>query len=144
MSETAESIPQADSRQYLAEKFFTLRDRKDTINAELKDINSQLDDIEKELVVVMENENLQNFKDDRFGTLYLREEVYARVESEDKFFPWLRDRGMADVIKYTVHAKTLSGIVKELNEKGESVPEGVVAQFITKLGYRKAKGGAAE
>lgn len=129
------------SRMELATKFFELRERKDKVAAELKDINGELDEVEKALVLSLESENLQNFKDARYGTIYLREAVYARVEDEEKFFPWLEETGQADVIKKVVHAKTLSSMVKNMTLDGKELPPGVTAQFMTEIGLRREKGG---
>jgi hypothetical protein len=121
------------NRQELAEKYAVLKQGKDRINEELKGINAALEDIEQQLVLTMENEGLQSFKDETFGTFYLRQEIYARVEDEEKAFAWLRAAEMEDVIKRSVHAKTLAALVKEHGEI-----EGVKSHYVTKIGMRRS------
>lgn len=114
----------------LHERFFDLRLKKDQLNQQLKEVQLELDQLESDLVLSMENEGLTQIKSDR-GTLYLRDEVYARIEDPNQAFAWLRDNEMGDMIKETVNAKSLSSLVKE---KGE-IP-GVISHFVTKVGRR--------
>jgi len=100
----------------------------------MKVVNKELEGIERDLILSMENENLQNFKDSRFGLVYLREDLYASIEDSDKCFGWLEENNMHDVIRQTVHSKTLSAICKESGE----IP-GVKTYFQTKVGFRREK-----
>lgn len=118
----------------LHERFFALRNQKEQLTSQLKDIQEQLDQVEADLVLSMENTGLSQIKTDG-GTIYLRDEVYARVADPALAFSWLRNNGFADVIKETCHARTLSSIVKDNGE----VP-GVEASFVTKCGYRRVNG----
>ena len=119
-------------RAELAESFFVLRAAKVEAEAKLESIKTTLVEIETQLVVRMENEGLQSFKDAENGIVYLREQVYARIADEAMAFEWLRAHDMGDIIKEKVHARTLASIVKDHAE----IP-GVVASYETKIGHRK-------
>ena len=116
-----------------AQTYFDLRRKKADLEAELSEVKASLAVTEKELVLYMENQNLQSFNDKTFGTIYLREQVYARVDNESSAFGWFDKHQMGDIIKRTVHNKTLCAICKEHPE----IP-GVVATWETKIGYRRA------
>ena len=115
-----------------ADKYFKLRQQKDEAEAVLAQVKEELGQVEKDLVLYMENENLQSFKDATFGTIYLREQVYARIDDEGKAFDWFRTHDLGDLIKATIHNKSLVAVAKENPE----IP-GVVTAYETKVGYRK-------
>lgn len=123
-------------RQELAEKFFSLREEKDVLAKTSKDLNKCLEEIEKQLILQMENENLQNFRDADHGLIYLREDIHATIEDPDQAFKWLREHNMSDIIKETVHSKTLSVTVKDHGE----IP-GVKSFYQTKIGFKRDKSG---
>ena len=122
------------NRKELSEVFFKCIEEKNSITKREKELNANLAEIEDRMVLVMENEDLQNFKDDRFGTVFLQYKVYASIEDQPKAFKWLRNNNMRDLIKFTVHAGTLAATVKEYGE----IP-GVKSTYKTKLGYRRDK-----
>lgn len=116
-----------------AQTYFELRKKKDELEKALDDVKESLAETEKELVLYMENQNLQNFTDKTYGTIFLREQVYARIDDEGTAFGWFRDHNMGDIIKETIHNKTLCAVVKDNPE----IP-GVVTTWETKVGYRRA------
>jgi hypothetical protein len=115
----------------LADEFFALKREKEELTAKLKNVNERIEVADKELQLWMEAQELEQIKTSE-GTLFPRTECYARIEDQDAAFAWLKDNGMEDVIKFSVHAKTLSSIAKD-----QEIP-GVVTSFVTKIGQRKA------
>ena len=133
VKELLDSItPVNKTRNTLTEEYAYLRATKDALAKEAKEVQAKLDKIEQQLVLVMENESLTSFKDERYGTVYLRDEVRASVKDESALFPWLQERNLDDVIKKTIHAKTLSSMVKDYPDM-----PGVEIFYQTKLGLRK-------
>lgn len=124
------------TRQELAQLFFSFREQKDVLAKAAKDLNSRLEEVEKELILQMENESLQNFRDSDHGLIYLREDIHATIEDSSQAFQWLREHNMSDIIKETVHSKTLSATVKDHGK----IP-GVKSFYQTKIGYKKDKSG---
>lgn len=121
-----------------ARKYFEARIIRDNLKDELSKAQEALDECEKNLVLFMEANNLQNFKDAENGMVYLMEKMYSRIENEDIAFEWLKNNGLGDAIKQTIHSKTLSAIAKEMFEKDQQEIPGVVSTFETKVGFRKS------
>lgn len=60
-----------------------------------------------------------------YASIYKEPSVYASYDKEYEadVFQMLKEKGVGDIIKPTVNAKTLSSIVKEWISTGESIPE---------------------
>ena len=116
-----------------AQKFFDIRAKKDELEGQLEVVKQEYLQAEKELVLIMEQNGLQNFTDAERGMCYMREAIYARVTDEAKCFDWLKANGLGECIKYTIHNKTLGTLVKD---KGE-IP-GVEYHLESKIGFRRA------
>ena len=84
--------------------------------------------------MAMMNEAMSSFKDEAFGTVFIREEVYASIEDEEKCFNWLRETGNQDLIKQTIHSKTLASTAKDHDL---NIP-GVKTTVKTKIGIRRS------
>ena len=69
-----------------------------------------------------------------------RPELFARcnVPDQEKLFTLLNSVGRTDLIKSTVHHKSLSGFVKEMLEQGQAVPEFIQYGFKQTLKVYKA------
>jgi hypothetical protein len=115
-----------------ADRYFKLRQDKEAAEAALEAVKDELVQVEKDLVMRMENENMQSFKDATYGTIYLREQVYARLEDDAKAFEWFKANGMEYSWRWSIHNKTLCAIAKDHPD----IP-GVVTAYETKIGYRK-------
>ncbi len=122
----------------IAEQYFSLRTKKAVIESELDAVKEELNKVESEFIMWLENNDLQSIKHDRYGTAFLREEVYARVTDEEKAFTWLRNNNMDALIKPTVHSKSLSAAMKEWMSTGAVAPEGIDAFVKTKIGVRRS------
>ena len=118
--------------QQAAQKFFEIRNRKDDLETQLELVKADYLETEKQLVLEMEANNLQNFTDAEQGMCYMREAIYARVADEEKCFEWLKANGLEGCLKTTIHNKTLGSLVKD---KGE-IP-GVEYHLETKIGFRR-------
>lgn len=114
----------------LHKRYVVLREQKDELKKQLSEVQSQLDEAEVELVNWLENNSLTNVKSE-LGTISLRAEVYARIDDEATAFSWLRENNMGDIIKETVHSKTLASLVKDNGD----IP-GVVSHYQTKISFR--------
>jgi hypothetical protein len=66
-------------------------------------------------------------------------EVYASITeaNRDKAFEEIKTLGRGDVIKETIHPKTLSTFVGELIQNGKKVPDGISYILKAKLSLRK-------
>jgi len=105
--------------QELADKVAELRERKDALSAELKEINETLDDAEKDLIAEMVAEDMPKFM--RNGrTFYLSVNLRASIKADRKedCFAWLKANGYAALVQESVNVRTLASFVKELTEDG--------------------------
>lgn len=127
-----------------ADKLKALRDRKDELEAELKQVNMGIDNADWHLSNLMTETETQNFT--RAGTMFClttKTRASARAGQKDELFAALRDEGYGDMITETVNANSLSSFVKEqIAENGDALPDwldGLVSVFEkTTVGVRKA------
>ncbi len=108
----------------LADKLKALRDRKDALEAELKQANMDIDNADWHLSTLMAETETQNFT--RAGTMFcLTTRIRASAEEgmKDELFAALRAAGFGDLIYETVNANSLSAFVKE--QIAENAGEGL-------------------
>ena len=128
----------------LADQLKALRERKDALEAELKQVNMEIDNVDWHLSNIMAETETQNFT--RAGTMFClttKTRASARAGQKDELFAALRDEGYGDMITETVNANSLSSFVKEqIAETGDALPDwldGLVSVFEkTTVGVRKA------
>jgi len=128
----------------LADELKALRDRKDTLEAELKQVNMDIDDVDYHLSTLMAETETQNFT--RAGTMFCltnKTRASATEGMRDELFAALRAEGFGDMLYETVNANSLSAFVKEqMAESGDQLPtwlDGLVNVFEkTTVGVRKA------
>lgn len=127
-----------------ADRLKALRDRKDELEAELKQVNMDIDNADWHLSNLMAETETQNFT--RAGTMFClttKTRASARAGQKDELFAALRGEGYGDLITETVNANSLSSFVKEqIAENGDALPDwldGLVSVFEkTTVGVRKA------
>ena len=127
-----------------ADKLKALRDRKDELEAELKQVNMDIDNADWHLSNLMAETETQNFT--RAGTMFClttKTRASAKAGQKDELFAALRGEGFGDMITETVNANSLSSFVKEqIAENGDVLPDwlnGLVSVFEkTTVGVRKA------
>jgi len=127
-----------------ADRLKALRDRKDELEAELKQVNMDIDNADWHLSNLMAENETQNFT--RAGTMFClttKTRANAAAGRKEELFDALRAEGFGDLITETVNANSLSSFVKEqIAENGDVLPEwlsGLVSIFEkTTVGVRKA------
>lgn len=127
-----------------ADKLKALRERKDELEAELKQVNMDIDNADWHLSNLMAETETQNFT--RAGTMFClttKTRASAKAGQKDELFAALRGEGYGDMITETVNANSLSSFVKEqIAENGDVLPDwlsGLVSVFEkTTVGVRKA------
>ena len=127
-----------------ADRLKALRDRKEALEAELKQVNVDIDDADWHLSNLMAESETQNFT--RAGTMFcLTTKTHASAVAgrKEELFSALRAGGFGDLVYETVNANSLSAFVKEqVAENGDMLPDwldGLVNVFEkTTVGVRKA------
>ena len=120
------------SRKELSDRFLDLKDKRAALESQVDAVKEEQKQAEQDLILSMEEEGLQNFRDDERGLVYIRQDTFASVEDQAKLYAHLRANNMGDVIKETVNAKTLAAIAKEHPD----LP-GAKISYATRLGVRK-------
>ena len=128
----------------LADRLKTLRDWKHELEAELKQINADIDDTDWHLSDLMAETETQNFT--RAGTMFCLTTAIrasAMADHKEELYETLKERGYGSLVYETVNANSLSAFVKEqIAENGEELPDwlnGLVnVQEHTTVGVRKA------
>lgn len=129
----------------LAEKLKSLRDEKSEAEAQLKEINAQIDETDYRLSELMAESETQNFT--RAGTMFClttKTRASAVAGSKEELYAALREQGYGDLVYETVNANSLSSFVKEqIGENEDILPDwlnGLVNVFEkTTVGVHKAK-----
>ena len=127
-----------------ADRLKILRDRKAELEADVKEINMQIDDADWHLANLMAESETQNFT--HAGTMFClttKTRASAKAGRRDELFQALRRAGFGDMIMETVNANNLSAFVREqMEENADVLPDwldGLVSVFEkTTVGVRKA------
>lgn len=128
----------------LADELKTLRDHKQALEAELKQVNADIDNTDWHLSNLMADTETQNFT--RAGTMFCltsTTRASATPDRKDELFDALRAEGFGSMVYETVNANSLSAFVKEqMAENDDTLPDwldGLVKVFEkTTVGVRKA------
>ncbi len=128
----------------LADELKALRDRKQALENELKQVNADIDNVDWHLSNLMAETETQNFT--RAGTMFCLTSTIrasATPDRKDELFDALRSEGFGSMVYETVNANSLSSFVKEqMAENGDTLPDwldGLVKVFEkTTVGVRKA------
>lgn len=108
----------------VADNLVALRDRKKELEEELKDVNTQIAEIEKTLVDKMIEEEMQNFtRNGRQFILTSRLYVSAKAGMMENICAWMKQHGLEDMVKEHVHPQTLQAWCKETVEETGTLPE---------------------
>jgi len=128
----------------LAEELKHLRDSKKEVEQRKKDIDAELDKVERELADLMAGTETQNFT--KSGTMYsltVKNRASAVAERKDKLYDALKKNGYGDLVYETVNANSLSAFVNEqVAQNEDNLPawlEGLVNIYEqAKVSVRKA------
>ena len=101
------------------------KDDLERLEDESKKAKERFDQAQAKLVEELQTKGAsKTAKYDGIGTISLMKPlVGARSTNEDALFEYLKQIGRDDLIKPTVHHKTLSSFVKEALEEGKDLPD---------------------
>lgn len=107
-----------------ADNLVNLRARKKELEDALKDINELISKTEEELISQMVEKEMQNFTRNR-RQFILTNRTYANAKAGmmPAVCEWMKDNGLADMVKESVHPQTLQAWVKEQLEEVGALPE---------------------
>ena len=128
----------------LADRLKALRDQKDALEAELKQVNMDIDNADWHLSNHMAETETQNFT--HAGVMFClttKTRASALAGQKEALYGALRAKGFGDLVYETVNANSLSAFVKEQIEANkDTLPtwlDGLISVFDkTTVGVRKA------
>ena len=128
----------------LADTLKNLRELKQDLEQQVKDINAKIDETDYRLSELMAESETQNFT--RSGTMFClttKTRASAVAGSKEELYAALRQQGVGELVYETVNANSLSSFVKEqIGENDDALPDwltGLVNVFDkTTVGVRKA------
>ncbi len=103
-----------------ADKYLELREKKGELEAQTKDVSREIEDLEKEMIQMMTDSEIDSFK--RNGVLYsvvTREFTSANPERKDELYSQMKEKGFEHL--FTINANTLSATVKEMMAENNGV-----------------------
>jgi hypothetical protein len=104
----------------LADKLKELKDLKASMEADLKDVNADIADIEMQLIDVMTSAEVSGFKHSGSTfSLVIREFPAAVPERKEELYDTMKRHGFEHL--FTINPMTLQGTVKELKENNDDV-----------------------
>lgn len=98
----------------MADKLKAAKDRKKELDAQIKDVNAEIDSLDLALSDAMAEAELERFS--RNGsTFYLNTRLFASPAAgrKDDLMQTLKDQGYGSIVVETVNANTLASFVKE-------------------------------
>ena len=128
----------------LADRLKALRDQKDALEADLKQVNMDIGNVDWHLANHMAETETQNFT--RAGIMFClttKTRASALAGQKETLYGDLRAQGYGDLVYETVNANSLSAFVKEQIEANkDALPkwlDGLISVFDkTTVGVRKA------
>lgn len=105
-----------------------LQSQKDKLEAELSDINKELDVIRtKKIPELMESMELRNVTIEGLGRVQLAADIYAstREGQKEAAMTWLRDCGYDGMITETYNASSLKALFRRMLAEGGEIPEDI-------------------
>ena len=108
----------------IADDLVRYRDQKKEIEEALKEINELIAQTEEQLVSAMVEEEMQNFtRNGRQFVLTTRTYANAKSGMMPALCTWMKENGLKDMVKESIHPQTLQAWVKEQLEEAGALPE---------------------
>lgn len=110
----------------LCEQMQTLQSRKEELEAQVSDVNKELDDVRlRKIPEMMASLELRNATFEGLGRVQLAEDIYAstRAGQKEAAMQWLRDLGYEDMIQETYNASSLKALFRRMIKDGKPIDE---------------------
>lgn len=120
-----DSSPGVQKLGSLAAEFKDLKDRKEQHEDQLKEINKDIDALSQRIADLLESAGLHKISVDGVGTVSVEIKNRPTVNEKDQLIAWLDNHKMSKMAPRTVHPQSLLGLVNELLEQGNPLPDGV-------------------
>ena len=115
-----------------------LRDTKDRLEEQLKEVNRGIDTLSVQLAEEMETHGIDSFRVEGVGSVYIKLKHRPNVVDKPGMLAWLDARSMGEMAPRTIHHARLESLVSEMLENGETLP-GWVNNFSQKRALIRRK-----
>lgn len=126
-------VKMADRLAELITEFRNLKDTKEALEDQIKEINKAIKVLAEKLIPeYMEENDIDKTTIAGVGTVHIQQQLYTNVKADDReeLYTWLRESGNEDMIKDWVFPQSLKAFCKEQLENGKPIPEMVTAHFV--------------
>lgn len=146
VKEVDESDPTMSRLVELGNEMQSLKDKIDDLRAQEKEVRERYDKLRLDVIPdlmtkvgIVDDTGKGRFTNSEGALISLRTDLHAgyRKADEPRVFAWLRERGMGDVIKETVHHGTFRALAREMLADGAPFPEFVTTYYETSATLRR-------
>jgi len=121
------------TEQELLQSVLEARQKVTEIDASLSEAKQVKEQAEATLIEYMDNRDLKSFKSMTLkATVVRKESLYVSVDKDkkDEALQWIsEDCGRPDMIKPSIHNKTLTSFIGDMLKKGEKIPQDMFKYF---------------
>lgn len=111
-----------------------LKDNKERLNEQLKAINTEIEQYEREIIDEMETDGVDKVSITGVGTASVTVKDYPQVEDMDAFVAWCYENGRSDMIQKRVSSTAYNQYVQEEN----LLPDGTKVYTKSTLSFRRS------
>lgn len=129
--ETEKEVENQSPIAELARQLRVLKDRKDDLAEQEKEVNKAIDTLSEKLAGAMESANVTSFKVAGVGSVRVDEIHRPSVNDKPTFIAWLDETGQGELAPRSIHHQRLTSLVKEHLEEHKPLPPGV-SDFVQK------------
>ncbi len=142
MESTTEQGKLAPKMSVKLSKYFEVIAGLELLDKRTAELKKEKEELGEDLISQMNEENLQQIRDDGGRLLYLgKPGIYASInkDNEEEAVKTLKDKwGLSALFKEQIPAQTLNRVIKERLEDGQDIPEHLFKVFTKqKLGHRR-------
>lgn len=108
----------------MARKMRELQEIKEGLDAQVKAINIELDDLRlRQIPEAMAESDIRTLTIDGIGRVQLAMDLYATIKDKDAGYAWLDGHGYGGLITSYVQPSTFKAAVKQAIKDGQEFPE---------------------
>ena len=119
-----------------AKEILDLKLQADELKAKKTGVEKQIKAAKTVLLEQMRDQEIEGFRA-HGHSFFPQQRVGAKVKDEAGLHQYLKDNGLEDMIKASVHASTLKSYIAELLADGKSTPDRVDVSVYTDVGIQK-------
>lgn len=108
----------------MSKKLRELTDRKRELEADLKEVNGEIQAVKTTLTEMLEAADMQSVKIPEVGTVYLAPILYVKENKDkhDELISWLDSNKLGDLAPRKINYMTLQALYKERLQNNLSLP----------------------